>query len=664
MVRLKKQRTGKRGMLSSAQMRITTLSIAVAVLASACAAPLRVERVKPADFYREQVRNALSSGDVSEFTRIVLRRHGLLDTYEEEPDQAIATLRESVVQGSGGRDEIFALAELSLFRAMRDDNKPNYMAAAVYAYAFVFPDDPREASDALDPRTRLACDIYQLALAEALEDQSDTHVILRAGSYTLPFGAIDLTFDPNTLLWHDYRLVDLTPVGQLRVEGLRNHYRTAGIGASLSAHPEPLKGRYEDDDLVGPKVRVPITVLLRIEHPERQLVTASLVGSLEVHATTNEETVRIDGRTVPLEADPTAVLATTLAAAQPWTTELAAFLGNAVKYKTRPILLRAMQPYRRGKIPVVFVHGTASSVFRWADMANDLYADERIRAAYQFWFFTYDSGNPIAYSAYRLRTLLSQQVQRYSSEAPDPALDEMVVIGHSQGGLLAKMTAIDSGDRFWQNISSKPFDEATLSPQTRALLSQALFVKPLPFVKRVIFVCTPHRGSFLAGPQIVRRLVQRLVRLPADVVSVGAELTGLSSGQDRYLSLERVPTSIDNMDPNNRFIRTLAEIPIAPEIKANSIIAVKQTENIESGDDGVVKYQSAHIDGVESELVVHDSHSTQSNPHTVAEVRRILLEHLKWVQHDLVPAPGLEPHAADASEPDAPDAGPSPHLPP
>jgi hypothetical protein len=26
------------------------------------------------------------------------------------------------------------------------------------------------------------------------------------------------------------------------------------------------------------------------------------------------------------------------------------------------------------------------------------------------------------------------------------------------------------------------------------------------FVKRVVFVCTPHRGSFLAGPQIVRRL--------------------------------------------------------------------------------------------------------------------------------------------------------------
>ena len=42
---------------------------------------------------------------------------------------------------------------------------------------------------------------------------------------------------------------------------------------------------------------------------------------------------------------------------------------------------------------------------------------------------------------------------------------------------------------------------------------------------------------------------------------------------------------------------------------------------------------------MESELVVHDSHSTQANPHTVAEVRRILLDHLKWVQPNLAPAP-------------------------
>ena len=44
--------------------------------------------------------------------------------------------------------------------------------------------------------------------------------------------------------------------------------------------------------------------------------------------------------------------------------------------------------------------------------------------------------------------------------------------------------------------------------------------------------------------------------------------------------------------------------------------------------DGVVKYKSAHIDGVESEVVVPSAHSCQSHPRTIAEVRRILLLHL------------------------------------
>ena len=46
-----------------------------------------------------------------------------------------------------------------------------------------------------------------------------------------------------------------------------------------------------------------------------------------------------------------------------------------------------------------------------------------------------------------------------------------------------------------------------------------------------------------------------------------------------------------------------------------------------TGDDGIVKYESAHIEGVESELVVHFGHSVQSHPQAIEEVRRILLLH-------------------------------------
>jgi pimeloyl-ACP methyl ester carboxylesterase len=281
---------------------------------------------------------------------------------------------------------------------------------------------------------------------------------------------------------------------------------------------------------------------------------------------------------------------------------------------------------------VVFVHGTNSSPARWADMLNDLENDPRVHDHFTFWAFSYMSSRPIALSAADLRRELSEAVRILDPETTNACIQDMIVIGHSQGGLLTKMTAIDSGDRFWRTLSSEPFERALMSNDTRKIVKEALFVKPLPFVRRVVFVATPHRGSFLAGPQFVRRLIARLVTLPLDVVKASTELAAATlngrASSESAASLERVPTSIDNMSPGNRFIRTLSDIPLSPDVKAHSIIPVDTDGPVEEGNDGVVKYKSAHIEGVESELVVRSPHSVQSNPYAIEEVRRILLLHL------------------------------------
>jgi hypothetical protein len=121
-------------------------------------------------------------------------------------------------------------------------------------------------------------------------------------------------------------------------------------------------------------------------------------------------------------------------------------------------------------IPVVFVHGTASSPARWAEMANELLGDPAIASRYQLWFFIYNSGNPIPLSAMRLRESLVAVRKDVDPDGKDPALNDMVVIGHSQGGLLTKMTVVDSGTRFWNIITKVPFDKAELDPENRDLL--------------------------------------------------------------------------------------------------------------------------------------------------------------------------------------------------
>jgi pimeloyl-ACP methyl ester carboxylesterase len=598
------------------------LSLALAV---ACTAPVGVRHISPRAENRELTSNAVNSDAASDASRIVLRRYDLVDTFDEDPTTALARLRAVVTSGAGGNDELFALAELSYLHAVAARSRPDALAAAIYAYALLFPADPAQRLAAIDPRYRWAFDVYAEGLTEALRDADGRSVVVQAGTHPLPFGTLDVEFDPDELRWGNRTLTDFLPSSEYEVHGLRNRYRQHGLGVPVAAKAVQRDVAAESTDPVAKRLRVPATLVLRLDHPRAQLAGDTLHGRLELHAEIERETVAIDDADVPLEIDRTAAVATTLAETAYWNEELSDFLGSAtgVHNDSRLVLL---EPYRRGRIPVVFVHGTNSSPGRWADMENDLEADPRIRHAFQFWFFRYDSGNPIAYSAMYLRRALRDAIDRLDPGGRDPCLRHLVVIGHSQGGLLTKMTAIDSGSRFWDNMSKLPFDDVRLSARSRALVEEMLFVKPLPFVDRVVFISTPHHGSYLAGSSIVRRLAARLISMPHDLVAVSADVLAIRDPAKHMVELEPFPTSIDNMSPGNPFIKTLAGIPIAPGVHAHSIIPVEGDGPLEDEVDGVVAYPSAHVDGVDSELVVrHSSHSTQSNPRTIDEVRRILL---------------------------------------
>jgi hypothetical protein len=81
------------------------------------------------------------------------------------------------------------------------------------------------------------------------------------------------------------------------------------------------------------------------------------------------------------------------------------------------------------------------------------------------------------------------------------------------------------------------------------------------------------------------------------------------------------------MEPGSVFLGALADRPMDPRVKVNSIVAVDGDGPVEEGDDGVVAYESAHFPGAESEIVVRSPHSCQGHPRTILEIRRILREH-------------------------------------
>ncbi|MFO7662980.1 MAG: alpha/beta hydrolase, partial [Chloroflexota bacterium] len=171
--------------------------------------------------------------------------------------------------------------------------------------------------------------------------------------------------------------------------------------------------------------------------------------------------------------------------------------------------------------------------------------------------------------------------------------------------------------------------ELDLNDDERAMAERYLAYSPLPFVSRVVFISTPHRGSYLATGYI-RQLVKKIISLPADVLNrtVSLARTATKMGMTGFEESTQVRTSIDGMAPDSPGWLALAEIPLGPGIAGHSIIAIDGDDDPPDGDDGVVKYTSAHVDSVESEFIVRSGHSCQGHPLVIEEVRRILLEHL------------------------------------
>jgi pimeloyl-ACP methyl ester carboxylesterase len=580
---------------------------------------------------------------------MVLRRLGLMDRFEKEPAAVLAELHEGLA-ASGDEHRLFALADLSFLHGERSGDRAYFLASAVYAYALLFPGggQPTQLHQS-DPRLRLAYDLYNQGLVQGLAASAPragahqpggggqrgktAEVRLEAGPRPLPFGRLDLTLDESGLTWAGYPLEHFVATTTLDVRGLRNRYHRLGIGAPLAASlaDSGSANRPVGAERIGPHTKVPVTALVRFDDARASLATGELRGCLELYAADQATSVTIDGQPQPLDADPSAALALQLEGNPLYALEITAFLragafGRMLPGDRTKDGLFTLHPYRPGLTPVVLVHGTASSPTRWAELINELEGDRRIREHFQIWLFLYDSGQPIGYSAGRLRAALTAAVWEYDPTGADAALHRMVVIGHSQGGLLTKLTAIDTGTKLWDRISDKSIDTVKLAPETRALLQQSMFFTPLPFVKRVVFVSTPHRGALMASGRLAS-IAASLVRMPTSLL--GQLAMAATGNEDARLAavLRRPPTAIDNMSPSSPALKIVAAIPVPREIAAHSIIPVKGAGPYEDGNDGVVAYRSAHIDEAVSEKVVRWNHSCQGTPEAIEEVRRILYLH-------------------------------------
>jgi len=276
-----------------------------------------------------------------------------------------------------------------------------------------------------------------------------------------------------------------------------------------------------------------------------------------------------------------------------------------------------LEPYDPSRIPVVFVHGLASTPFTWVKTINGLQQDPEVRKRYQPWVFGYATGNPILYSALRLREELARVDKLYPNHLP------YVVVGHSMGGMLTHAQVTTVTRSMWEHDKNIGSAAKTIfaNNSSDSLVVRALTYRANPRIKRVVFICTPHRGSDMASGGL-GSLVVSLIRLPSNLLTTMKD--SITSGELVRLtgSSKRLPNSVWGLRPTNPAFPVVNAPPIT--VPYHSIIGDRGKGDCPNCTDGVVAYWSSHLNGAKSERIVPGPHGSAELPETIDELDRIL----------------------------------------
>ncbi|QDT68469.1 Alpha/beta hydrolase family protein [Planctomycetes bacterium MalM25] len=569
-------------------------------------------------------------------TLAIAEPRGLDPTDEDERAKLLALL-EQEAHGQLTPELEFALSELAAWEAEELAEKEPEAAIGFYAESLVH--GYRALST--DPRQRVpgATQRYNRSLVALMRLLREKDQVRPGARVALPLthSACSIAIELHSQRWTEADFQGFEFASDFQVMGLRNHYHTSGVGVPLIGvryHPDR---DHTADKYYPEKLCYPLTAVARAEStpPTAEAPQGGMRLVLELHDPTDHETFELAGRRAPLETDLSTPLAYYLD--QPELHEedvstLGLLKPGSVK-KLEGLYL--LEPFDPNRIPVVMVHGLWSSPATWMEMFNDLRSDPQIRSRYQFWFYLYPTGNPFWVSAAQMRTDLATLRRDFDPQRRLRALDQTVLVGHSMGGLLSRLQTVDSSHDFWRIVSEHQFQELQADEETRQHLGNLFYFQPNASVQRVVTIGTPHRGSRFANG-FTQWLGAKLIAFPMQTLAARQDLFRRNPGFFRPNVATRVMTSIDSLNPSSPMLSALLAAQPGPWVHYHNVVGDQPRNGLTSWfsnrGDGVVSVDSARLDDLPqlaSQIVVPEDHVTlHRHPQSIAEVRRVLLEHL------------------------------------
>jgi len=299
------------------------------------------------------------------------------------------------------------------------------------------------------------------------------------------------------------------------------------------------------------------------------------------------------------------------------------FGGKSLGRRAGVYLLDDYDPIKR---PVVMVHGLASSPLTWARLSNEIWADPVLRSHYQIWQLVYQTNDPALVARLRVEEQLDDAWSELDPEGDDLARHCMLLVGHSLGGVVARLLTAESGTGIWNAAFTSSRSALAGDPTDLAIVERMYRFKPYPGIERAIFVAAPHRGS-PAADSLLGRLANSLTRQSSTEVaalkrvvrrnpgSVPEELRpALQSGRINGIATLRAS------EPVMKATHKLMPIGIPFHTIAGELTGAQPPG------DGIVPLASALLEGAESTLLVSHGHNVHENPEAIAEILRILRE--------------------------------------
>ncbi len=602
-------------------------------------AGVKVSSVSTQDYIAQRRGDVLTTGRLSASARESMAVLGL-NAQDCRKDRDACTRSLATMEGLDSERRLATLSEVWLMEALatekqrpasqdeQDQLLDAYLQTARAAYAYLFF-TPRSPSDrAFEDRQTQVRDYYNYAVQQAVTRLFEQHrgrppapgARMAAGPWQVLGEMSDVKLPGGKLFPHE-----LVPASTLTFQGLRSMYRRDGFGAELVA---VTARRVNDaDTFKTPYSETPfpaVTVIMGFPGATLEQVMATREATLAAYDPYKRDTVALAGTKVPLAANFTSGYGLWLARSGFATQALRNVLGKEEGIEAPHVYL--LQPYDPDRRTIIMLHGLASSPEAWINVANEVLGDETLRQHYQIWQVYYPTNTPLALNNRAIRDALSQTIEHFDPTGAAQASRDMVIIGHSMGGVLSRLLVSSSGTVLWDALRDHAnLDEARLA-QAHAEFDPVLSFDAFPGITRAVFIAAPHRGTPFAENTLSRWL-SNLITLPATVVRQFAKLNRLADtdGPPRPESSIRVPNGVDNLSEKDRFVRLTATMPISPAVRYHSIIA-NNTPGValEDSDDGLVPYRSAHLDGAESEKIISFSHSVQETPQAILELRRIL----------------------------------------